>query len=154
MKRYTLFLAILTLTLMNCKSQKNSSLDETSNMQDTSGITLLMTDNYGGTESEEIMVYKSQTELNKFFAKVNRTRKPGISPPAIDFDKNMALVYCPGKTTKDSPVDLYVADEGDKHIAISAKSTELSENQESSALLMPFNLYIMPLTDKGISLQK
>ena len=152
--RIIYFLALVTLTLVNCKSQKNSSLDESSKAQEASGLTLLMRDNYGGTENEELMVYKSQAELDKFFAKVNRTRKPGIRPPAIDFNKNMAVVYCPGKTKLDSPVNLYARDTGEKQIVISPNRAELSENQESNALLMPFGLYIMPLTDKAITLQE
>lgn len=153
--RYSAFFTIfILLVVMSCKSQKNSASEEETNAQESSGLTLLMTDNYGGSESEVMTVYKSQGELNKFFAKVNRTRKPGIKPPPIDFKKNMAVIYCPGKTRINTPVELYSRNVGEKGIAISAKRSELSGNQESTAVLMPFGLYIMPLTDKDISLQK
>lgn len=144
----------ILLVLMGCKSQKNNPPEEESKAQDSTSLTLLMTDNYGGSEQEELMVFKSQGELNKFFAIVNRTRKPGIKPPPIDFDKNMAIIYCPGKTNLDTPVDLYSSDAGEKGIAIRRKRAELSVNQHSKAVLMPFGLYIIPLTDKEIYLQK
>lgn len=153
MSRLVYLSAVILAVMFSCKSQKKQIMDEESDVQSSSAITMLMTDNYGGTENEELQVIRSKGELDKFFIKVNRTRKPGIKPPSIDFTKNMALIYCPGKSTQQPSMKLQSSQKDEMRITISQMKTEVSDNQESTAVIMPFGLYIMPLTDKEIVLQ-
>ncbi len=149
------YLSVVILAVMfSCKSQKKQIMDEESDAQALSEITMLMTDNYGGTENEELQVIRSKGELDKFFIKVNRTRKPGIKPPSIDFTKNTVLIYCPGKTTQKPSMKLQTTKKDEQRIIISPDKTEVTDNQQSTAVITPFGLYILPLTDKEISLQK
>ena len=152
--RYALPFIVLLLAIMSCKSQRTDQAAEEANSQASQGLTLLMSDNYGGTEQEEIQVIRSQGSLDKFFIKINKTRKPGLTPPSVDFKENMVVVYCSGKTNQQQLPELYTMDDPEKGLILNKKSTEVSENQEGTAVLMPFGLYIMPLTDKEISLQK
>ena len=152
--RYALPFILLLVAIMSCKSQKTDQAGEGVNSQSSQGLTLLMSDNYGGTEQEEIQVIRSQGSLEKFFIQINKTRKPGLTPPEVNFKENMVVVYCSGKTSQQQLPELYATDDPEKGLILNKKNVEVSENQEGTAVLMPFGLYIMPLTEKEISLQK
>ena len=152
--RYVLPIAVLLFTLMSCKSQKTDQAADGFSGQESQGLTLVMSDNYGGTEAEEIQVIRSQGGLDKFFLQVNRTRKPGLTPPEVDFKQNLVIVYCSGKTSQQQLPALYVTEDQEKGMVLSKNYSEVSDNQEGNSVLMPFGLYIMPLTEKDISLQK
>ena len=95
--RFSVPLILILLAMMNCKSQKTDQAANDLKGQTSPGLTLLMSDNYGGTEHEEIQVIRSQGALDKFFIQINKTRKPGLTPPKVDFKKDMVIVYCSGK---------------------------------------------------------
>lgn len=145
---YTFFL--LLIAVLACKSQKDgvSATD-----QDSPVLKMLMSDSYGGTAAEELMVIRDQGTLDKFFIKVNKTRKPGIKPPYVDFSKDLVLIYCSGETKREKLPELYPVEDEKQRIVLTKKRIETSDNQDGSAVLMPFGLYIMPLTDKEIILQ-
>lgn len=147
-------IALLLFIISGCKSQKtDSSMNEVNAQSGGEVLTLLMSDNYGGTETEEIQVLKSQKELDAYFIKINMTRKPGLKPPAVDFSKDLVIAYCTGKTTRQGLPELMINEAAEKGMMISKKQREVIENQESTAILMPFGLYIMPITDKEINLK-
>ena len=153
MRRIICLLVIPILIINACKSQKTGGEDASSNDQQENGLTLVMSDLYGGADTELIEVIRSQKALDKFFVHVNKTRKPGIKPPVIDFEKNTVIVYCSGKTNQSSlPQLIAEEDQGDK-IYLSKNMPESIESQGEKAVLMPFGLYIMPLTDKEVLLQ-
>ena len=152
--RYALPFVVLLVAIMSCKSQKTDQANEGVNSQSSQGLELLMSDNYGGTEQEEVQVIRSQGALDKFFIQINKTRKPGLTPPEVNFKENMVVVYCSGKTNQQQLPELFTKDDPEKGLILSKKIPEVSENQEGTAVLMPFGLYIMPLTDQEISLQK
>ncbi len=152
--RYVLPIAVLLFTLMSCKSQKTDQAADGLSGQESQGLTLVMSDNYGGTEAEEIQVIRSQGSLDKFFLQVNKTRKPGLTPPEVDFKQNLVIVYCSGKTSQQQLPELYSTEDPEKGMVLRKNYSKVSDNQEGNAVLMPFGLYIMPLTDKDISLQK
>ena len=68
---------ILLMGMLSCKSQKSQQMADNTN----DGLTLLVEDGYSGVENFESMVVRDQKTLNSFFAKINRTRKPGIPVP-------------------------------------------------------------------------
>ena len=153
MRRIICLLVIPILIMNACKSQKTGGDDASSNNQQENGLTLVMSDLYGGADTELIEVIRSQKALDKFFVQVNKTRKPGIKPPIIDFVKNTAIIYCSGKTNKTELPQLIAEDNQDEKIYLSKKMPESVESQGEKAVLMPFGLYIMPLTDKEVLLQ-
>ena len=152
--RYAVPFVLFLVVIMSCKSQKTDQAANYLNDQASMQLTLLMSDNYGGTQEEEIQVIRSQGALEKFFIKINKTRKPGLTPPEVDFEKNLVVVYCSGETKKQGLPELHAVEDPEKGFILSKKPSETSENQEGAAILMPFGLYMMPLTDKDISLQK
>ena len=133
-----------------CGSQKDKAKD--ADYQTTKNpLTLLLSDNYGGTETEQLMVIKDNKALKKFFTKVNMTRKPGLSVPEIDFNKEMVVVYCNGKTTDINIPELVSMEDKDDKMVFS-RVMDVNQKDASTAILMPFHLYKMPLTEKEIIL--
>ena len=120
----TIFLGILMLA-GTCGSQKDKTSDTNYQVSTENQLMLVLSDNYGGTETEELLVIRDYKALNMFFTKVNMTRKPGLPVPEIDFNRS----------------DRPAPDSNQK-------------KDVSTAVLMPFHLYKMPLTEKEISLSK
>ncbi len=144
-------LILLVIIVFACKSQKDAASQQS---QESQALKMLMSDNYGGTVSEEIEVIRSQGTLDKYFIQINKTRKPGIKPPYVDFSKDLVIIYCSGETKRNQLPELFPTEDEKQRIVLTKKMVEAPDNQEGNALLMPFGLYIMPLTDKEIILQR
>ena len=148
-----LILGLLVLT-GTCRSQKDKNNDINYQASAENQLMLVLSDNYGGTEKEQLMVIRDSKALKKFFTKVNMTRKPGLPVPEIDFNKEMVVVYCNGKTTDmDTPALNRIEDKDDKMV-FAPVSDSNQKKVVSTAVLMPFHLYKMPLTEKEIILSK
>ena len=135
-----------------CGSQKDKVKDINYQELDNNPLTLILSDNYGGAESEQLLVIRDNKALKRFFTKVNMTRKPGLQIPEIDFNTEMVVIYCNGKTTDmNTPILNRMADKDDKMI-FERKPESKQKKGSSTAVLMPFYLYKMPLTEKEIML--
>ena len=145
---------ILGLLLLagTCRSHKDKVKGVNYQELDKNPLTLILSDNYGGAESEQLLVIRDNKALKRFFSKVNMTRKPGLQIPEIDFNTEMVVIYCNGKTTDmNTPILARMEDKDDKMIF--ARKPESNQKKGSStAVLMPFYLYKMPLTEKEIML--
>ncbi len=81
------------------------------------------------------------------------TRKPGLQIPQIDFSTEMVVIYCAGKTSDGHSPIFKRVQENDNQMVLSLEDTK-ERKVSSTAILMPFHLYKMPLTDKEIILSK
>ncbi len=147
---------ILTLMILAgaCNSQKAKTKDMNYQVSAENPLMLVLSDNYGGTETEQLMVIRDYKALKKFFSKVNMTRKPGLPVPEIDFKKEMVVVYCNGKTTDINTPALNRVEDKDDKLVFSLITDSNQKKDVSTAVLMPFHLYKMPLTEKEIILDK
>ncbi len=134
----------ILLFFMACKGQKNNTNTLESSMPNSTELTLILNDNYGGTETPGIQVIREPGALKGFFAKINKTRKPGIPIPKIDFTKEMVVVYCSGKTNGTGSPVLYTKKETDKMMVLGVKKENNKEVVASSAIIMPFGIYTLP----------
>ncbi|MGB6150980.1 MAG: hypothetical protein WBG48_03225 [Pricia sp.] len=105
-------------------------------------------DAYGGMETEETLIITSAKTLAKFYSRVNRTRKPGLPIPDVDFSKEMVVVYSTGAITGDALPELYVAKVEEDVILLGVK--DKIGDASSSAITTPFVVYKMPITDKEV----
>ncbi len=144
---------LVFLLFLGCKSQKNDQIATKDNMQESEKLQLVLTDNYGGTDTPELLVIREAGALKRFFGKINMTRKPGIPVPKIDFSTKVAVIYCSGKMNGDNCPSIYTLEETDKMIVLAQKEGNLKEISTSSALIVPFALYTMPITEKEITLK-
>jgi len=146
----TLIMGLLILT-GTCGSQKDKVKDANYQELDDNPLTLILSDNYGGTETEELLVLRDNKALKRFFSKVNMTRKPGLQIPEIDFSTEMVVIYCNGKTTNTPTSRIRGVQEEDNQMILDIENTK-DNKSPSTAILMPFHLYKMPLTEKEIVL--
>ena len=146
----TLILGLLILT-GTCGSQKDKVKDANYQELDDNPLTLILSDNYGGTDTEQLLVLRDNKALKSFFSKVNMTRKPGLQIPEIDFSTEMVVIYCNGKTTDTPTLRIRGVQEEDNQMILDIEKTK-DNKSPSTAILMPFHLYKMPLTEKEIML--
>ncbi|MBT8235541.1 MAG: hypothetical protein KJO04_05075 [Bacteroidia bacterium] len=150
MKRMLLVLVTILL-IVSCKSQKKTGNEESGEGADMPSLSLIASDLYGGAEEEVFEVIRDQASLQKFYRKVNMTRKPGLPVPQIDFSKNMAVLYCSGSTNDIELPEMYISEQNDKEMYLEkAKFYAKDSTVQSTATVTPFGLYLLPLTDKQV----
>ncbi len=147
---------IIFAILFSCKGQKKAAMENGDGQNDDSGsLTLVLQDNYSGSITPDTLIIKDSKTLQKFFSKVNRTRKPGIPVPEVDFAQEMILILCSGEQPVGRQVSLSLAAENDEELILKTTSLETTkEKSASTALVSPFSVYKMPLTNKRISFKK
>ena len=146
------FLFLVLGLSISCKSQEKAA-EVTAEELSQEELTLLLSDNYGGTETAEIQVIRDTKSLIKFFAEINKTRKPGLPLPEIDFNKEMLLVYCHGKTQLKTIPGLFVREETDQEKVLGVMELENAVTATDSAIKFPFSLYKLPLSEKQFVLR-
>ena len=108
---------------------------------------LVLQDDYSNVVTEEVLLIKNQESLQSFFSKINKTRKPGLPVPDINFDEDMVFVWCQGETLYPG-IDLLLQKETKE--AYIFKKTYTSGKRENTAILSPFLLYKLPISAKNI----
>ena len=122
-------------------------------IQEPEKLQLVLTDNYGGTDTSELMVIREAGALKGFFMKINKTRKPGLPIPEIDFTTQIALIYCSGKMNGSKIPPIHAVEETAEKMVLAEKNENPLETSTSSALIVPFALYTLPITEKEITLK-
>ena len=150
------FLSLFIFALiLSCNGQKKAAMKDKNDMNEGSEkLTLLLQDNYSGSDVAETLVITDAKELKSFYSKINRTRKPGLPVPEVDFTKEMILVHCSGEQTNGKHALLSVMEENEKEVIISTSLEKSEKSGTSSALISPFSGYKMPLTQKEITFKK
>ncbi len=141
---------ILLIFGMACKGQKKVS---EKNMTTSNGaIVLLLEENYSGLNTSENIIIKNQKSLNNFFSKINRTRKPGIPVPVVDFKKETLVVLCSGELESSKTIDVELVLETEEEIQL--KTVYKKNKTELKAIISPFKIYKIPVSNKKISFKQ
>ncbi len=148
--------ALFAMLAISCSSQKATSTasKQASTSNKLSALTLVLRDNYGGSISPEIQVIKEPSALKDFFKGVNRTRKPGLAMPKINFEEEMVVIVCTGEQQNNQMPALYAIDEMEDKMILSVQEEAKENGSSSSAYTTPFCMYKMPLTSKELVFQK
>jgi hypothetical protein len=144
----------LILLLTACKCPKKAVDTGGQEVSGSNSLTYILSDSYGGAAEEELLVIRSEGELQKFFAGVNKTRKPGLPIPEIDFNENMVLVYLAGETQAGNPLELFPLQVNEDRILVGVKKEKGQNDNISAAITMPFVIYSMPQTSKEVVLER
>lgn len=136
---------ILLLGFLSCKSQKHEQVEKPEN-----DLVLLTQDGYSAIENFDTMVVRDQKTLNSFYSKINKTRKPGLPVPIIDFSKEMVLIVCMGEQVGVDLPDLIKKEEDDKEITLQINPLNSKEEAPSNLISSPFCVYKMPITEKEV----
>ncbi|MEN1785442.1 MAG: hypothetical protein AAGF77_09910 [Bacteroidota bacterium] len=137
-------LTLMALIIVSCKSTGTGSQQRLAD--EDPRLTLLIQDGYLRVETPEVAVFSSQKELQAFFAKVNRTRKPGIPVPIVDFSKESVLIACLGE--KAGVPKMQVTHETATELVVGVKQVDQKEDK----IPFPFCVYKIPTTGKQLEL--
>lgn len=145
------FLIGIVFILVACNGQKKASVKDSIGLTASdSPLVLLLQDEYSGFDVEETMLIKDQKRLESFYSKINRTRKPGLPVPTIDFSKEMVIVQCSGEQQYSAMPTLALSKETDFKVVLASKIEKETKNSSITVRTNPFCVYKMPLTTKKI----
>lgn len=147
------FIIIVVICLTSCKAQKETQLVS---QQKKDEMILIAQDAYSGIDKYETMVVRDAKSLNKFYARINKTRKPGLPVPFADFSKEMILILCLGEQKGEKMPILSMAKESENEvlIAIEIANTTKIDVDKNQHISYPFYIYRTPLTSKIVNFQK
>ncbi|WP_299484979.1 hypothetical protein [uncultured Allomuricauda sp.] len=125
------------------------------NTSEKGDMELIASDAYSGIDNYEASVIQDSKSLNKFYGRINQTRKPGLPVPQVDFSKNVLLVMCLGKQ-KGETTPLLTKTEEENNILITIELSDKTSSLEAENSLMsyPFYIYKLQHTSKEVSIQK
>ena len=154
MLRMSLILTLL-LFVFSCKSKKDKVAEQTEQEIAANKLEMVASDLYGGGDKEVFKVIRTPGELKKFYSKVNMTRKPGLPVPDIDFSKNAVVLYCSGITHSADIPEFYLSDQTDSLLVLRKAPYQQGEDpSEARAKVEPFVLYLLPFTEKKVTLER
>lgn len=141
-----LWVASGILLLSACKSSGMADAESKNHTE----IEKIVTENYSGFEEEQLMLIKDKAALLSFYGHVNRTRKPGLEPPVVDFKKEMLLVWCGSETDSELP-ELEISTTTDQVTVRKKRSKKTSKKEGRS--VRPFMIYKMPMSAKTLRIK-
>ncbi len=146
-------LYIVFLCLLSCKAQKEGHPLAGEKIAD---MVLVDHDDFSNVEVFENQVIRDAKSLRKFYAEINKTRKPGLPVPVIDFSKETVVLVCLGEQQGKKIARLSKLQETDNEVSIAVEVIDEEQQGEitTQPLYFPFYLYKMPLVDKTITFQK
>ena len=137
---------VLVFTLIFLTSCKGQSLNVTSNFTD---MELILQDNYGGSEEEELLVIKNQQMLNDYFGILNRTRKPGFPIPKVDFSKKIIVIWSPGENNSDSNLKIKSSNSD----SLLLQKIIVKKDGATTAITRPVYVYKLPNENETIKIE-
>ena len=140
------FFVILIISMLSCKSQKNTNMENTGDEQ----LVLLEQDGYSAIDTFDTMVVRDQKTLNAFYAKINKTRKPGLPVPEVNFSNEMVLIVCMGEQIGEDLPDLMKKEENEHEIIFQINPADPQNNTDTSLISSPFCVYKMPISEKDV----
>lgn len=147
-------LFFMMLFFATCTAQKHraDAHSEKGSLNSDLDLTFVAGDSYSGQEEAETRIITDAKSLQKFYSQINRTRKPGLPVPDIDFSKDLVVVRCSGIGTDDALPKLYVREVAADSITLGI--SEKGQTSTSSAKTSPFAIYRMTDTQKEILIQE
>ncbi|MEK6155414.1 hypothetical protein WIW50_19245 [Flavobacteriaceae bacterium 3-367] len=147
-------LSLIVLLGMACKSSKERAQNTAGQEVESDSLTLVFQDDYSGISAPQFMVIKGAKELQGLFSKINRTRKPGIPVPEVDFAKDLLVVYCSGETSTNTSTSLRTGKETGDTVLVELVEQVDPEAASITVVTTPICIYKMPLTPKTVTLNE
>ncbi len=141
---------ILSFLAFSCNLQKGvvSEQEEMVKKDSQNNLSLIMHEQQGVYPTNQFLVVRDEKTLASFFAKINRTRKPGLALPTIDFSKNILIIQCNGEIEANVLRALSIEEENKDQVLISDINQTKTDKEVSNA--NSFSIYSMPHTSKEI----
>ncbi|RFN58097.1 protease complex subunit PrcB family protein [Marixanthomonas ophiurae] len=90
-----ILLMSIVILFSTCKGGQSPQVEVSNNIP----FQVLVSSSQSNIEEPQRKIIKSQEELQTLFAEINKTRKPGIPIPEIDFDKEIVAFINFGQTS-------------------------------------------------------
>ncbi|VAW10224.1 hypothetical protein MNBD_BACTEROID03-153 [hydrothermal vent metagenome] len=151
-----MFLLGIVVLVLSCNGQKKASMveDKEDNSTQSDSLVLLVRDSYSGSDLSETLIITNSKALKFFFSQVNKTRKPGIQVPEVDFSKEVVIIHCSGKQGSAALPMLTLLKETDTTLVLGSRFEINKKTNSATVVTSPFCVYKMPLTTKRISVEK
>lgn len=143
----------LLFVLLSCNGQKMTVTENSKLTQESSAMILILQEEYSEFDVVETMVIKDQKRLKSFYSKINRTRKPGLPVPLIDFTEEMIIVHCNGEQNKIGIPTLILEKETDTTMRLISNFESKAKDASTAVMTYPFSVYKMSLTGKEIIIE-
>jgi hypothetical protein len=140
--------------MVSCNGQKTVSVTHAkSKLKPDNFMVLILQDEHSDFSVAETMVITSQKGLRSFYSKINKTRKPGLPLPEVDFAKEMLIIHCSGEQNGVGLAALSFSEETQSEIILESKF----ESTTKVAVMIktnPFCVYKIPVSDKAVVISK
>ncbi len=143
----------LVILLLSCGGVKDTAISQS---VQNYPLTTVIESAHGGPDLPKIIVAKEPSAVKEFYNYVNRTRKPGLAIPKVDYHNSMIVIFCMGrKNTGGYSVGIESIYENDDSLIITVKE-KAPEDQEivPQVITHPFTVIKMKKTDKKIVFKK
>ncbi|WP_158976782.1 hypothetical protein [Cellulophaga sp. L1A9] len=135
---------ILFFFIVSCSAQKSTKTA----MEHQKGLELLLSDFHSNVTTPQILIIEEVASLRAFFATVNKTRKPGLAFPSVDFSKERILIYACGEQYGTALPQLTVLKEDHQELVINCSFKEQLTTTE--AIASPFAMYKIKKSPENI----
>ncbi|HEA22228.1 hypothetical protein LCGC14_1718400 [marine sediment metagenome] len=145
---------VLSLFFATCTAQKTKVDSTKINVlqNNNPNLSFVAGDAYSGREEAETLIIRDRKSLQKFYSYINRTRKPGMTVPNIDFSNEVAIIRCSGVSEGETLPELYVRDIKSDSIILGVK--DIDTKSSSDAITTPFALYKLPDTERVVAIKE
>ncbi|MCV6628452.1 MAG: protease complex subunit PrcB family protein [Flavobacteriaceae bacterium] len=115
----------------------------------------ILQNQYGGPETPQLHIVKEPKSVQKFYAFINKTRKPGFALPKIDFEKETLLILCLGeKRSGGFQIGIDHIEETPDQIVVFVKEESPQGDMVSTVIMRPFYIAKIKNTKKEITFKR
>lgn len=154
MKIITITFVLLSF-VTSCNNAKTAATEantekpaimEEQTKQVPSDYEIILEEPYGGLERPEDRVVRSDKELNEIYTIINRFRRPGLTPPNIDFTKETVIaIFIGEKSTGGHSIDVQAVKTTNKALEINYKiASPKAGEYATTAICQPFCFVKVP----------
>ena len=103
---------------------------------------------YPNNTGQQVIIRDSKT-LSSYFAQINKSRKPGLPVPKIDFNDEVVILVSSGLVNSSGIPKVSIKNETDTTIGLMLEFSP--DNQKLKGSFTPFCLYKLKSTNKEIA---
>jgi hypothetical protein len=129
---------VLLLFLVSCNAQKKIVAYSTKD-NGKAPLELLLRDNYSGLKTPQILVIKEPNALRDFYSQINKTRKPGLAIPNVDFNSETVIIYSLGEQLNAEAPSMQIQSSTSTSVNITILDSITTE--DNGAITSPFCVY-------------
>ncbi|MGS2760745.1 protease complex subunit PrcB family protein [Sinomicrobium sp. M5D2P9] len=152
MKKNVLLIGVIILFCACMGAKQDGKAQSGDTGEKSLDYKILLEDSYGGTDTAENRVITSQEELEKVYGIINRTRRPGIEVPKVDFTKSMVVAMFMGqRSSGGNRVEIEKIEEAGGAVQVYVRNIQPAEGDMTSmAITNPFIFAELPRSDKQV----